>query len=47
MLAYADAARTYLKDHPVEAGINLPTPQQPQSVNLEDLATASSDPTVN
>ena len=47
VLAYADAARTYLKDHPVEAGINLPTPQQPQSVNLEDLATASSDPTVN
>jgi membrane-bound lytic murein transglycosylase B len=47
VLAYADAARTYLKEHPLEAGINLPTPQQPQTVNFEDPATANSESTAN
>lgn len=47
VLAYADAARMYLKEHPLEAGINLPAPQQPQVVNFEDPATASSEPTAN
>jgi membrane-bound lytic murein transglycosylase B len=47
VLAYADAARRYLKEHPLEANINLPAPQQPQVVNFEDPATATSEPTAN
>ena len=46
VLAYADAARSYLKEHPLEAGINLPAPQ-PQVVNFGDPATANSEPTAN
>ena len=47
VLAYAEAARMYLKEHPLEAGINLPAPQEPQIVNFEDPATASSETTAN
>jgi membrane-bound lytic murein transglycosylase B len=47
VLAYADAARTYLKEHPLEAGINLPTPQQPQIVNFEVPAAANSESAAN
>jgi hypothetical protein len=46
-LAYADAARTYLKEHPLEAGISLPAPEEPQIVNFDDLASANSEPTAN
>jgi membrane-bound lytic murein transglycosylase B len=47
VLAYADAARTYLKEHPLELGIKLPEPLAPQIVNFDDLASANSEQTAN
>jgi membrane-bound lytic murein transglycosylase B len=47
VLAYADAARTYLKEHPLEAGFNLPAPQGLQDGNGDGEALTSAEPAVN
>jgi membrane-bound lytic murein transglycosylase B len=47
VLAYADAARSYLKEHPLELGIKLPEPLEPQVVNFDDPTSANSEPTAN
>ena len=45
VLAYADAARTYLKEHPLEAEVNLPEPQDWQPANPDQSASTSPEPT--
>jgi len=45
VLAYADAARSYLKEHPLEASITLPEPQDLATGDGESLTSA--EPAVN
>jgi membrane-bound lytic murein transglycosylase B len=47
VLAYAGAAHTYLKDHPLEAVINLPEPQDLPLANADHPTSASSEPAAN
>lgn len=47
VLAYADAAHTYLKDHPLETGISLPEPQGLPLANRDEAASTDPEPSVN
>jgi membrane-bound lytic murein transglycosylase B len=47
VLAYADAARSYLKDHPCETEISLPEAQDLQGANPDQSASTNQEPTAN
>lgn len=47
VLAYADAARSYLKEHPCETEISLPEAQDLQLASPDQSASTNPEPTVN